>query len=1086
MAFDLKTAVPVVQKSDGSYEPVETLELATAKPIAIGEIPENIPKSITVYLSTQTKQAAVMGLDAVMNMPILGGFSPNQIDDAMGLAAIVGSEERSQAFKWAALGMPTDLEGIKKAETMRWAQIGYESPIIDDVRSAIGEASDIGLQTVGENISPLLKNIKIPEGINRETIKNFPIEITGDLLEFFSDPAALLTAEAAGYVFKAVPSILKSLEYNHPDFHKLITTDLKLNSTALKNAYKTLGLNPNSSATQINKAYRSKIIDTHPDRGGDVELSKQIQNAYDIIQKSRDTILRQIQRMYKNSKIGSTRGSVGIPKEPSGGKERGFVSSIKEEMPNVKVAGQYIPRSTDKLAIKARNLIKDDVKTAENQAMKGTDDASISIGAELLKYYSEEAGKVASDTAKDALYEKAAELGNSMAKRLTDLGRSVQAASILSRLTPEGQVKFAAKTIQKFNEDVAQTQGGMFGLRKAIPELTPEQVKDIISRMQDIQNMPEGEQKAIMFQELQNDISDLVPTPLMRKIVTVWKAGLLTGLKTTGVNILANASSVATEALKDIPATMVDMLASTFTGKRSVAFTTKGLLKGGKEGAQKGWRFLKTGYDERNALDRFDYKRVNMGKSKLAKGLQKYEEFIFRVLGAEDQPFYYGAKMRSLYEQAKVEAINKGLNGNNAKAFIDNLVMNPTDDMVLRAVSDAKIAVFQNETMLGNVARKFQGMGDIAEFVLPFGKTPSAVATQIINYTPVGAMLTILNNIGAGKFNQYNFSKGMGRGVTGTAVLGLGAYLFNQGLLNLDRPTTESEQKEWELEGRTPNTIKIGGKYRQLQTLGQLGNVLLIGGHFAKAYKDTGTTTGAMAQGAFGAIKTFTEQTFLQGVNQVMDAITDPKRSAMSFINSFAASFIPTIASDLAKGTDAKVRRAQTMSEKIIERIPILRQILEPKIDVFGRDIKRTENFLETMADPTRLSTVKNDPVANEIRRLKDGGNEIELTQLGKKGGYSSLTPKENTQLWREAGQMALDKIQQLMDDPNYEVIPDDVKARRINKFISDAKDNARVSIAIQKTEGMDKREDLKKTLSAMVEDGLLTRELYDKYLRLR
>jgi hypothetical protein len=527
------------------------------------------------------------------------------------------------------------------------------------------------------------------------------------------------------------------------------------------------------------------------------------------------------------------------------------------------------------------------------------------------------------------------------------------------------------------------------------------------------------------------------------------------------------------------------MLVSLFTKKRTTAFTTAGLGSGAKEGVGKGWRFLRTSYDERNVLSKYDYKRINMGSSKFAKGIQKYEEFVFNLLGAEDQPFYYGAKLRSLYEQAKVSAINKGLKGKEAQSFIDNLVMHPTDDMILLAVEDAKIAVFQNETTLGNIAKKIQNMGPVSEFILPFGRTPSAVATQIINYTPVGIGKTIINNIGAGKFNQREFSKGIGRGITGTAVLGIGAYLYKNGRLNLDRPTTEAEQKLWELEGRIPNSIQIGDKYVQLQVLGPIGNVILVGGHFAKAFSETGSVAGALSEGAFGTIKSFTEQTFLQSINMAMEAISDPKRSAKTFINSFTASFVPTIVKDVATATDKKVRRTGTMREKILSRIPILRQILEPAIDVLGREIVRAENFAATMADPTRSSTMRNDPMVNEIRRLDNLDFSIQTTQLGKKTGYDSLTPEENTQLWKDAGQGAYNKIFDLMADENYEGIPDDVKAKRINKFINDSKDLARISMAIQKTEGLE-GDSLKKQLTAMVEDGLLTRELYDKYLRLR
>ena len=76
--------------------------------------------------------------------------------------------------------------------------------------------------------------------------------------------------------------------------------------------------------------------------------------------------------------------------------------------------------------------------------------------------------------------DKAAIVASDMAGKLTELGRAVQAASILSRLTPEGQLRFAAREIQKHNEKVEKSKGGLLGLKKKVPELTPEQTKEIL------------------------------------------------------------------------------------------------------------------------------------------------------------------------------------------------------------------------------------------------------------------------------------------------------------------------------------------------------------------------------------------------------------------------------------------------------------------------------------------------------------------------------------------------------------------------------------------------------------------------------
>lgn len=752
-------------------------------------------------------------------------------------------------------------------------------------------------------------------------------------------------------------------------------------------------------------------------------------------------------------------------------RERGFVTSIKEELPSLKVSGQYIPRSTDQLAVKARNLIESDILTAEKMA-RGTDEKSVATAAELLKYYNEQAESATSSTVKDVFYQKAADLANEKARQLTDLGRSIQAASILGRLTPEGQVKFAAREIQKYNEAV--------GLKEKIPELTGQQTQYIINEMREIQGMAEGTERAMRFQKLQNYINDLVPTPLFKKLTTIWKAGLLTGIKTSGTNIFANLSHLGSELIKDIPASMVDKVTSLFTGKRTVTPTLKGLLEGGKEGAKRGLNYIKTGFDERNIGTKLDFSRVNFGKGKLARALQAYTDTVFRVMGAEDQPFYYASKLRSLYSQAKAEAINKGLKGEEAQKFIDDLIKNPTDEMIKNATFDAETATFQNRTKLGDIAKGIQNLGGGAgQIVVPFGRTPSAVAMQILNYSPVGIIKSISENIGKGNFDQRLFSQSMGRALTGTAVLYLGSLLAKNDLLTGARPTGEKEQKLWELEGKQPNSIKIGGKWRQVQVLGPIGNLLLIGGIFQKEFDKSGSPTEAIANSLASSAQSFSQQTFLTGVSNFVDAISDPARSAEYVAGSTLSSIVPTIVADTARALDTKERRASTILEKFQARIPGLREMLEPQVNVLGEEKETTSNPLEIMIDPTRPIKSESTPVIAELRRLFDAGFNVSPALLGDKNGYDSLTPKENTELWKRAGEIVNDKLNTLFKTTGYIKLNDETKAKAVNSIVDKSGLVAKVGAVLNTIQNIEDKKELVKKLAELKKSKLLTKDIY-------
>ncbi len=759
-------------------------------------------------------------------------------------------------------------------------------------------------------------------------------------------------------------------------------------------------------------------------------------------------------------------------------RERGFVTSAKEVIPEAdKIAGQYVPRSTDTLSIKAANLVKDDIAAAERLALQGSGEESVAVASELLKHYASKADEATDLATKNALYDQAAEVANTVAKRLTESGRTVQAASILGKLTPEGQMRFAAKEIQKWN---------IANPRNRVPELSGAQAKSIVDKMKEIQLMPEGDAKAVAFQKLQNEIHDLIPSRWWEKAVAVWKAGLLTGIKTTGLNVFSNISHAGTEIVKDIPASVVDSLMSLVTGKRTLALTARGMPSGVTQGVERGWRYLKTGYDTRDIAKKLDYKRVNF-KSKI---VQTYVDGVFRVLGAQDQVFYYGALNRSLYNQAIAAAKTKGLRGAEKEAFIKTMTSSPTDEIAAYALADAETAVFQNKTALGSIARSIQNIPG-GEFVVPFGRTPSAVAMQVVNYSPVGPVLEVAKQIARGKFDQRLLSQAIGRGAVGTVPLYLGSLLFKNDQIALDHPSTERERELWKAEGRKANSIKIGDDWRTVQSFGPMGNLLLLGGHFQRALNDTGSHTEAMLKAFFGTIKSFTEQTFLRGVNDTIAAITDPERNATNVTSSFVSSFIPTIINDVARALDPKDRRtsaesfAQTVINRAQSRLPKLREGLEPQITALGQEVESPGNPLEIMIDPTRPSPDTSTPVTEELRRLSTVDVNVSPSLLGDKNGYKGLSPAQNTELWKLAGGIINDKLTSLFSKEAYQKLDDEEKGKVIDKVVDQAKVNARAAVALQLTEGLT-GEELKAKLSELKAGGLLTNEVFKKWKELR
>ena len=267
--------------------------------------------------------------------------------------------------------------------------------------------------------------------------------------------------------------------------------------------------------------------------------------------------------------------------------------------------------------------------------------------------------------------------------------------------------------------------------------------------------------------------------------------------------------------------------------------------------------------------------------------------------------------------------------------------------------------------------------------------------------------------------------------------------------------------------------------------LGPSGNLLLIGGHLQTAIETSGSPSEALTKATLGGLKSFTEQTFLTGIQSAVNAISDPERYAKTYLPNLVASFVPTIVSDVARATDPKERKSKTTRERIQARIPIARKGLEPQIDILGRERKRVGNPLEVLIDPSRPSPDVGTPVTDELRRLMDEGFRVSPTKLGDRHGFKALSAEENADLWRLAGEITNDKLTSLFSNDTYQELPEDKKEKVIKKFVDTAKLNARVGTVIQLTLGLS-GEELKTKLSELKKGKLLTRQVFNEYLKLR
>jgi len=731
-------------------------------------------------------------------------------------------------------------------------------------------------------------------------------------------------------------------------------------------------------------------------------------------------------------------------------KPRGYEARIKKmpetpEQLGIRLGTEYTPRSREELYIKAKNLVRDDLATAEKIARTRVDDMGVAVGNEVANHYIAKAQKATDEATANALWEKAANVIKTNSANLTEAGRAVEAAKQWGKMTPEGFLRFANAQIEKYNEGAR--------LAKKIPNLSGDQVKEFTDLFNKFK-VATGEEKAQLFKQIHDKLGNLMPSELVKKVSTVWKAGLLTAPTTTGVNLGSNITKSLVRQVEKIPASVADMAMSVFTKRRAFVATARGEAKGVAEGLSKAKTYLKTGFDTRDVAAKWDMGRVYFGDSKAGKVANAYTQSVFRFLGAQDQPFYYAAYQNSMMSQALAEAKNAKVP--NVEEFVKNFINNPSDEALKTAVADASTAVFQNETWLGRAAQSIQRLPVIGQFIAPFTRTPGAVATQILDYSPVGVGKEIISQIIEGKFNQRRMAQAIGRSTVGTTLLGIGAYLYKTGRLNLGREQGK-ETAIQKAEGKMPNAVKIGDKWRSVYALGPMGAALLMGGYFKKTYDETKDKAKATTAAMFGGLKWLTEQSFLTGLSTWSEAVMQPEKKGFAVAKSLAGSIVPRLIGKIAEGMDGWQRMSENsvagIGQAFQATVPGWREKLAKVRDIFGQPVGG-KGFWETLLDPTRPARSQNNEVTAELRRLQDilpqdqvpipspYGSSIRIKVNGA-WENKELSADLQSKLQESAGITTLDGMRMIMGSSYYHSLPDEDKAKFLKDITTYAKDQA-------------------------------------------
>lgn len=636
----------------------------------------------------------------------------------------------------------------------------------------------------------------------------------------------------------------------------------------------------------------------------------------------------------------------------------------------------------------------------------------------------------------------------------TQAGRSLQAMSMVKKMTPDGRLYSLERTVQKLNQDLREQFGKDFKDIEIPDDLAEKLLKSKTTKETDA-----------AVEEIQQYIADRVPATWGDK-ANAWRYLAMLGNPRTHIrNVLGNAVFIPAVEIKNLIATGIEKtLPKAERTKAVVGFKDTDLLN-----------FAESDFDTHQEAVRGENKyditagvqeKQRVFNNKVLETLRKKN---FELLEKEDATFLKYHYKRAMASALKARGITLKELRSGTPESIKKL-----DQVRQYAINEAQKATYRDFNSMANwvssqkrrlkrasgtsKAAKVGSM--VAEGIIPFTKTPANILKRGIEYSPVGLAKGIYDataQVKKGKVTASQAIDEMAAGLTGTGIVMLGALLKSLGLIVGGDEEKQKEQNFEKLKGNQNYALKIGNKTYTIDWMAPSSMPLFVGVEVVDLLEAENISD------IIGSIGNITDPVFelsmLQGLNSTMNTLGSDNPIAETFSNtveSYFGQYNPTFLGQIARTIDPKRRTTyadknsvvpsalQTFAQKQLQKIPFASKTLPTYKDQFGRE-SETENVVgrifSNFMSPGYLADVKDQPVENELTKLyeKTGESAILPSYATKSITVNkekkNLTAKEYDTFAKVRGNVAYDNLEKLMTSQEYKSMDDEQKIKAIKKI---------------------------------------------------
>lgn len=486
----------------------------------------------------------------------------------------------------------------------------------------------------------------------------------------------------------------------------------------------------------------------------------------------------------------------------------------------------------------------------------------------------------------------------------------------------------------------------------------------------DLDGMPVTTEGKTALQRVYNAQANVVQDSMMGKVNALGYTNMLSGTKTWIKNISSNVLIRPLElASEKIGGAIERKYITKRTGNRTTDAPNRAERAAGREAftgeiGQTMVDYFVTHADTGHGSG-FDLNHNNRTFNN--EWLQAYKNIVDFAMQVGDRPFWeqcYTEELAVIKRLGTKIPDTQRVDGREVKVLRDMTL----EEMKTEAAVRATERVFQEDNNIVsaiNGARRESPMIDLMiTSIMPFLKTPTNVASRMMQYSPIGLARAIIQyglwdgkRNGGANFDQRKFVMNLGRGLTGTGVAVVGALLASLGAIQPGREDEEDKKLGVirKAQGRSYSTyFKLGDWEIPLDFAQPSSGPLYIGAKIAWALEEMGGDVNAPAligTALYGsALETgnqLFDNSFLSGFSALFSGYNDAAGIASNIAENIAENqasrLTPSAIRALAKVTDPYVRDVysqnavkQFLNRQIVQNWPLLRQTLPVKTDITG------------------------------------------------------------------------------------------------------------------------------------------------------